>query len=155
LELRRADLLRGGANPSDGLLEVRYLAVDPDSLAPTENVRRDRRADGEALREQQLLDRDRRRGLAVRPHNVDRPIRDLRVAEESEERAHPIEPEALSGPGAHRVEPFDGRHGWIVGRVNGLERFLSRPGDALSRQSVHPPAKGPYGEPASDLSGHA
>ena len=69
-----------------------------------------RRADGEPLGEQQLLDRDRRGRLAVRADDVDRGIRVLRVAELGEERAHAVEPEAVARPRAERVEPLDGGH---------------------------------------------
>ena len=79
LELRRAELLRRRADPSDGSFEVGLGAVHPDSLAPGRNVWRDRRADGESLREQELLDGHRRGRLSVRTDDVDRWIRVLRV----------------------------------------------------------------------------
>ena len=68
-----------------------------ESVAPTESP----------SREQQLLDRDRRRRLPVRPDDVDGRVGELRVAELGEERLHPVEPEAVLGPGAQRREPAD------------------------------------------------
>ena len=65
-----------------------------------------------ALREQQLLDRDRVAvDLPFVPDDVDRGARGLRFAELRQERAHPLEPEAVARPRAHRIEPLDGgRH---------------------------------------------
>ena len=109
-ELRRAELLRGGADAADCGLEVRLPSFQPDPLGPAYDVRRDRRADTQSFGEEQLLDRHRGRRLAVRPDDVDRRVRELRVPDRGEQRAHAVEPEAVARPRAHRVEPLDGGH---------------------------------------------
>ena len=76
-------------------LEVGLVAVDRDPLGPRADVRRDGRADGEPLGEQERLDRPRRRRLAVRADDVDRRVGELRVAERREQRPHPAQPELL------------------------------------------------------------
>ena len=128
LELGRADALGCGTDERHRLLEVRLGAVDPDPLAPARHVRRDGRADREPLGEEELLDRDRRRRLPVRAHDVDRGVRLLRVAELGEERAHPLEPEAFAGPGRERVEPAFAAH-----TFSSLARRFTRRGTAYHR----------------------
>ena len=69
--------------------------------------------DREPVGEKQLLDRDRRGRLAVRPDDVDRRVRVLRVAERGEQRAHALEPEAVARPGAQSsraTRPRSPRH---------------------------------------------
>jgi hypothetical protein len=103
-ELRRADLLRRRPDARDRLLEVRLLPADPDPLAPAHDVRGDVRARKDALLEQERLDHARRRRLAVRADDVDRPHLPLRIAEPFEKGSHPPQAELLR-PGAQALEP--------------------------------------------------
>ena len=107
LELRRADALGRRPNARERRRQVRRQAVDPDPLAPRPHVWRERRPDREPFGEQQLLDRDRRRRLPVRPDDVDGRVGELRIAELGEQCLHAIEPEAVLGPGAQSCEPAD------------------------------------------------
>src|SRR5262249_56161099 len=79
LELRRASGL--WTNAPDRALEVGLLAADADAFRPAANVRRVVRADAQAFPRQQLLDRSRRRALAVRADDVNRRVRVLGLAE--------------------------------------------------------------------------
>ena len=98
LELRRTDALGCRANARQRRGEVRRQAVDPDPLAPRPHMWRERRPDGEAFGEQQLLDRDRSRRLPVRPDHVDgRVVRSCGSPSCGEQGLHPVEPEAVLG----------------------------------------------------------
>ena len=108
LELRRADAARPPAERARApparsagrpsiLIRSLHDRTCGESVAPTESP----------SREQQLLDRDRRRRLPVRPDDVDGRVGELRIAELGEQRLHPVEPEAVLGPGAQPGEPGD------------------------------------------------
>jgi hypothetical protein len=79
LELRRAELLRGRANPRDGPLEGGRITIQP--LVPARDVRGCVSPGTEALGPEERRDRARRRRLPVRPDHVNRGIALLRVPE--------------------------------------------------------------------------
>src|SRR6185437_436711 len=105
LELGRVEAFRSRADRLDRALEVRLLPTDADPLAPATDVRREVGADREARVREQRLGRPRRRRLPVRADDVDRRIPPLRIAELGEQRADPLEPEALCGPRAQALNP--------------------------------------------------
>ena len=105
LELGGANLLGGSPHSADRGAEVDLVAIDANSLWPVGDMRRDRRADAEPVREQQRFDRARGRRLAVRSDDVDCGVRVLRLPERFEQRPHPIEPEAVDRPRRQRLDP--------------------------------------------------
>ena len=105
LELRGGETLRGGPDARERLLQIGVTTVDADPLRPRPNVRRHRRADREPVGEQQRLDLAGRRRLPVRPDDVDRRIRALRVSELVQQGLHAVEPEAVRRPGRERGDP--------------------------------------------------
>ena len=84
LELGRAELLRGLANPRDGPLERFRITIQ--ALVPAGDVRRGVGAYLQALGSQQRGDRPGRGRLAVRPDHVDRREGALRISERRQER---------------------------------------------------------------------
>ena len=103
LELGRAELLRGLANPRDGPLERFGITIQP--LVPARDVRRGVGACLQALGTEERGDRPGRGGLAVRPDHVDRREGTLRVSQRRQELPHAVEAELL-GPRAERGDPF-------------------------------------------------
>ncbi len=100
LELGRAEPLGRRADALDRALEVGLRATDADPLGPTRDVRRVVAAGEEPLARERLLDRPRRRSLAVRADDVDGRIRALRVPELLQQGEDPVEPEPVLRPGA-------------------------------------------------------
>ena len=104
-ELRGLESHGLGPDPTQRALEVRLGVPDPDALAPAADVRRDVRADVQPGVGEERLRHARRRRLAVRADDVHRRVGELRVAELGEQRAHPLEPEAVRRPRAERGDP--------------------------------------------------
>jgi hypothetical protein len=105
-ELRRAELDGLRLHARDGVLEVRLLAADPDSLAPAAHVRREIRADRDSRVDEQRLGEARRRRLAVGADDVHGRVARLRIAERTEELAHAPDPEAIRRPRVERRDPI-------------------------------------------------
>ena len=114
--------------------DVGVGAVDLDPLGPTAHVRRDVRADTKPRVTEERRRHQRRRGLPVRADDVDRRVRELRVAERGEQFSHAPEPELL-GPRREALEP--------------PERVVSRRGPrahgGTARASPAPPRRRPPG----------
>ena len=102
LELRRSQPLGRRPHSADGTLEALGVGVEP--LLPAGDVRRRVRADAQPFPPQQLGDRPRGCGLAVRAHDMDARERPLRVAELFEQLAHATEAELLR-PRRERRDP--------------------------------------------------
>jgi hypothetical protein len=82
-------------NAREHRFQVGVAPVDLDPLRPAADVRRDVRADTQALSSQQCRREERRRRLAVRADDVDRRVVALRVAEVGEQPLDPREAEVL------------------------------------------------------------
>ena len=132
LELRRPRGVGLDAGKRRG--DVGVGSVDLDPLRPAPHVRRDVRARAKARVTEKRRGHQRRRGLPVRPDDVNRRVGELGVAEGGEQFPHATEAELL-GPRREALEP--------------PERVVSRRGPrahgGTARASPAPPRRRPPG----------
>ena len=134
LELGRLEPLGGGPHPASAASRSASAPSTRIRSAHDRDVRREVRARRAGpSRAEELLDHPRRRRLAVRPDDVHGGQAALRLAERGEQRAHPLEPEAVARPGRERLEPGD-----VASRGLRAEERRARAGTA--RASRAPPS---------------